>query len=301
MRGRIFITTALFPVLFLVILLSLLPIIYNIYLSTTDMSLFHYRDYQFVGLYNYSILFTSPVSDFARIAVWNVIYALACIILPFTVGVAAAQVLTQIPRPLADAARPILVIPWVVPAFITILIWKGLLNYHFGAVNGLLSLVGAGPVPWLVGPNAARISVLLVSVWLGIPFMTVTASGIIETLPRGIFEAARLDGSGPVSTFLFLTLPLVARRMIPVLVLGASAAFTNFTAIYLLTAGGPTYPGAIGGAGATDILISYIFKLTLTGRRYGLAAAYAVVIFVIIGIVTVFNMRYFGSQKEETF
>jgi ABC-type sugar transport system permease subunit len=188
-----------------------------------------------------------------------------------------------------------------VPAFITILIWKGLLNYHFGAANGLFSLIGAGPVPWLIDPHAARISVLLVSVWLGIPFMTVTASGIIQTLPRGIFEAARLDGSGPASTFFFLTVPLIIRRMVPVLVLGASAAFTNFTAIYLLTAGGPTYPGAIGGAGATDILISYIFKLTLTGRRYGLAAAYAVVIFVIIGIVTVFNMRFFGTRKQETF
>ncbi len=184
---------------------------------------------------------------------------------------------------MSAAARPLIVLPWVVPAFVTILIWKGLFNYHFGAVNGLLGALGIVKIPWLIDPVAARISVLIVSVWLAIPFMTVSASSIIESLPTGIFDAARLDGAGPFRSFFYLTLPLVTRRMIPVLVLGFTASFNNFTAIYLLTSGGPAYPGAIGGAGATDIIISYIFKLTLMSRRYGLAAAYAVVVFAAIG------------------
>jgi len=205
------------------------------------------------------------------------------------------------PRGLSAAARPLILIPWIVPAFVTIIIWKGLFNYHFGAVNGVLGIIGIQKVAWLIDPLPARISVVIVSVWLAIPFMTVTASGIMKTLPAGIFEAARLDGAGPIRSFFSLTLPLVTRRMIPVLALGFTASFNNFTAIYLLTSGGPAHPGAIGGAGATDIIISYIFKLTLMSRRYGLAAAYAVVVFAAVGILTVVVMRRLAKRRMETF
>ncbi len=301
MKNRPFIAAAIVPTLMLVVLLSIVPIVYNVYLSTTDMSLFHYHDYRFVGAQNYVTLFTSPVSDFARLFVWNLVYSLWCVLIPFVTGVAAARLLAASPRGLSAAARPLIVLPWVVPAFVTILIWKGLFNYHFGAVNGLLGLFGVGKVPWLIDPVPARIAVLIVSTWLAIPFMTVTAAGIMKSLPAGIFEAARLDGAGPVASFFRLTLPLVTRRMVPVLVLGFTASFNNFTAIYLLTSGGPAYPGAIGGAGATDIIISYIFKLTLMSRRYGLAAAYAVVVFAAIGIVTVAAMRRLKAGREEAF
>jgi arabinogalactan oligomer/maltooligosaccharide transport system permease protein len=301
MKNRPFIAAAVIPMLMLVVLLSIIPILYNIYLSTTDMSLFHYHDYRFVGAANYINLFTSPVSDFSRLFAWNVVYSLSCILIPFVAGVAAAQMLAKSPRGLAAVTRPLIVLPWVVPAFVTILVWKGLFNYHFGAVNGLLGAVGIEKVPWLIDPVPARISVLIVSVWLAIPFMTVSASGIMRSLPAGIFEAARLDGAGPIRSFFSLTLPLVTRRMIPILVLGFTASFNNFTAIYLLTSGGPAYPGAVGGAGATDIIISYIFKLTLMSRRYGLAAAYAVVVFAAVGIMTIAVMRGLRKRREETF
>ena len=301
MKNRPFIAAAITPTIMLVVLLSIVPIFYNVYLSTTNMSLFHYHDYRFVGTANYVTLFTSPVSDFTRLLIWNVVYSLSCMLIPFVVGVAAARLLSGSPRALAAAARPLIVLPWVVPAFVTILIWKGLFNYHFGAVNGILGLFGIDKVPWLIDPLGARISVVVVSIWLAIPFMTVSASGIMQGLPTGIFEAARLDGAGPIRSFFSLTLPLVARRMIPVLVLGFAASFNNFTAIYLLTSGGPASPGAIGGAGATDIIISYIFKLTLMSRRYGLAAAYAVVVFAAVGTITALAMRRFRARREETF
>ena len=301
MKNRPFIAAAITPTIMLVVLLSIVPIFYNVYLSTTNMSLFHYHDYRFMGAANYVTLFTSPVSDFTRLLIWNVVYSLSCMLIPFVVGVAAARLLSGSPRALAAAARPLIVLPWVVPAFVTILIWKGLFNYHFGAVNGILGLFGIDKVPWLIDPLGARISVVVVSIWLAIPFMTVSASGIMQGLPTGIFEAARLDGAGPIRSFFSLTLPLVARRMIPVLVLGFAASFNNFTAIYLLTSGGPASPGAIGGAGATDIIISYIFKLTLMSRRYGLAAAYAVVVFAAVGTITALAMRRFRARREETF
>ena len=301
MKNRSFIAAAVVPTVMLVMLLSVIPIFYNVYLSTTDMSLFHYHDFRFVGAANYVTLFTSPVSDFTRLLVWNVVYSLSCILIPFVIGVAAARMFFGLPPLLAAAARPLIVLPWVVPAFVTILIWKGLFNYHFGAVNGVLGSLGIAKIPWLIDPLGARISVLIVSVWLAIPFMTISASGIIRSLPMGIFEAARLDGAGPVRSFFSLTLPLVGRRMIPLLVLGFTASVNNFTAIYLLTSGGPAYPGAIGGAGSTDIIISYIFKLTLMSRRYGLAAAYAVVVFAAVGAITIIAMRRFGKKREETF
>jgi arabinogalactan oligomer/maltooligosaccharide transport system permease protein len=301
MTKRPFILVAVLPALMLVVLLSIIPICYNVYLSTTDMSLFHYHDYRFVGAANYINLFTSPVSDFTRLLVWNAVYSFSCILIPFVIGVAAAHLLDRSPRALAATARPLILLPWVVPAFVTILIWKGLFNYHFGAVNGLLGLAGIRKIAWLIDPAPARVSVLIVSIWLAIPFMTVSASGIMKSLPAGIFEAARLDGARPIRSFFSLTLPLVTRRMIPLLVLGFTASFNNFTAIYLLTSGGPAYPGAIGGAGATDIIISYIYKLTLMSRRYGLAAAYAVVVFAAVGTITIAAMRRLRKRREETF
>jgi arabinogalactan oligomer / maltooligosaccharide transport system permease protein len=300
-KSRTIILIATVPVALLVLALTVIPIVYNIYLSTTNMSLFHYHDWSFIGLDNYLTIFTSPVSDFGRVLLWNFVYSLSAILIPFLIGIAASLMLKDLPRPLFFAARPILMIPWAVPAFITILIFKGLFNYHFGAINNLLDHAGFGAFPWLDEPSAARLTVLLVSIWLAFPFMTLAASGALESLPKGIFEAARLDGAGPIGSFFHVTFPLVARRMIPVLVLGFSAAFNNFTVIYLLTGGGPTYPESIGGAGATDIVISAVFKMTLTSRRWGLAAAYAVVIFIFIGALTLANMKALKTGRKEAF
>ncbi|MBN1883222.1 MAG: sugar ABC transporter permease [Deltaproteobacteria bacterium] len=289
------------PVLLLVLLLSVIPMVYNIYISATNMSLYHYFDYEFVGLENYRLIFTSPVSDFGTVSTWNVIYALLSIGLPFIIGVTAAGSLKRIPRAAALFTLPILILPWVIPAFITVLIWKGLFNYHFGLINLALSALKLPEVPWLLSPQPARIAVVLVSTWLGIPFMTLMAYGILHTIPNGIYEAARIDGAAPFRTFASITLPLVFRRMLPVLVLGFSAAFNNFTVIYLLTAGGPMNPENIGGAGATDIIISHIFGLTLMSRRYGLAAAYAVIVFVVVALVTAGSLALLRKNKGEAF
>ncbi len=296
-----FLILTLAPIALFLIILSVLPILYNFYISTTNMSLYHYNDYDFVGLSNYVTLFTSPVSDFFRVGLWNIAYSLVTIIIPFIIGVLAAVALTKTPKYISTPAWSLIILPWVVPAFITILIWKGLFNYNFGAINLLAEQFGLWKVSWLIDPQLAKLSVIVVSIWLAIPFMTTIASGIIKTIPKDVLEAARLDGAGSFTAFRSFTLPLVTRRMIPVLVLGFSAAFNNFTAIYLLTSGGPTHPGSIGGAGATDIIISYIFKLTLQSRRYGLAAAYATVVFVAIGLFTLYNIRWLKKGKEETF
>ncbi|MBN1572317.1 MAG: sugar ABC transporter permease [Deltaproteobacteria bacterium] len=297
----LFIFSTLAPIAFFLLVLSVSPILYNVYISTTNMSLYHYDSYDFVGLFNYITIFTSPVSDFFRVGLWNVVYSVVSIAVPFIIGVLAASALTRTPRFISATALPLMILPWVVPAFITILIWKGLFNYNFGAINLILERLGLSKTPWLMDPNLARLSVIAVSVWLGIPFMTTMATGIIRTIPNGVMEAARIDGAGPIAIFTSFTFPLVTRRMIPVLVMGFSASFNNFTAIYLLTAGGPTSPGSIGGAGSTDIIISYIFKLTLQSRRYGLAAAYAVIVFVAIGIITLYNLGWIRRGREEVF
>jgi arabinogalactan oligomer/maltooligosaccharide transport system permease protein len=274
---------------------------YNIYISTTNMSLYHYSDYEFVGLENYRLIFTSPVSDFRAVSAWNAIYALFSIGLPFVIGVTAAESLKRLPRPAVVTSLPVLILPWVIPAFITVLIWKGLFNYHFGLINLGLDALGLPEVPWLLSKHPARTAVVLVSVWLGVPFMTLMAYGILHTIPGGVYEAAKIDGAGPPRTFVSITLPLVFRRMLPVLILGFSAAFNNFTVIYLLTAGGPMNPENIGGAGATDIIISHIFSLTLMSRRYGLAAAYAVIVFLVVALVAIGSLALLRKRRQEAF
>jgi len=289
------------PVLVLVLALSVIPMVYNIYISATNMSLYHYFDYEFVGLENYRLIFTSPVSDFGTVSAWNVMYALFSIGLPFIIGVTAAGSLKKLPRTAVAFTLPILILPWVVPAFITVLVWKGLFNYHFGLINLALTSLKLPAVPWLLSRGSARVAVVLVSVWLGVPFMTLLAYGILHTIPEGVYEAASIDGAAPSRMFVSVTLPLVFRRMLPVLVLGFSAAFNNFTVIYLLTAGGPMNTENIGGAGATDIIISHIFSLTLMSRRYGLAAAYAVIVFLVVALVAAGGLFLLRKNRGEAF
>lgn len=157
-----------------------------------------------------------------------------------------------------------------------------------GAINSLLNL----NVQWLHDPWMAKVSVLLVNLWLGFPYFYLIAAGSLQAIPKELAESAGIDGANPRQIFRLITLPLLLRMLTPLLIASFAFNFNNFNIIYLLTGGGPAFQfGSV--AGATDILISYTYKLAFdtTIQNYGLASAISVVIFIIVAGMSMYGIR----------
>jgi len=235
----------------------------------------------YVGTKNFSSIIHDPTvrQPFLRVFVWTFVFAGATVFFSFAIGLFLAITLDKRGMRFQKLYRSILIIPWAVPGFLSLLVWAGLLNDQFGVVNRIFHI----NVPWLFDANWARVSCILVSTWLTVPFFFVVSMGALQSIPEELTEAARVDGGGPFQIFRRVTLPLLLVAVGPLLITSFAFNFNNFNNIYLLTRGGPTFTGS-GVAGATDILISYTYKLAIAsglGNDYGLAAAITIIIFLI--------------------
>ena len=180
--------------------------------------------------------------------------------------------------------RSVLVIPYAIPGLLSILVWSGLLNDRFGVVNPAFHL----SVPWLFDPNWAKVSVILVSIWLTFPYVFLVSMGALQSVPAELYEAARVDGGGGWQVFRKVTLPLLLIAVAPLMIASFAFNFNNFNNIYLLTGGGPAMNES-SVAGSTDILISYTYKLAIAtgkGQDFGLAAAITIIIFLIVATIS---------------
>jgi arabinogalactan oligomer/maltooligosaccharide transport system permease protein len=204
--------------------------------------------------------------------------------LSFSLGLLLAITLDKAGMPLQGFYRAVLVIPYAIPGFLSLLVWRGLLNDDFGVVNKLLHV----HVAWLFGPNWAKVAVLLVSTWLTFPYFFLVSLGALQSIPQELTEAARVDGGGPWQVFRKVTLPLLLVVVAPLMIASFAFNFNNFGNIYLLTQGGPDLNDS-SVAGATDILISYTYKLAFAagkGNDYGLASGVAIIIFFLVGTIS---------------
>ena len=253
-----------------------------------------------VGFENFSEIFGSDflTGPLLRVLVWNFAYAFLAVLLPFSLGTFLA--LTFNVRQLTGRRfyRSAMIIPYMVPAFVVPLIWAGLLNPEYGFVNEVL-LRGA-VLQWFGDPWLARVGVLLVSLWMAYPFMFLITTGALQSIPDELIEAATIDGAGPWRMFRLIKLPLLLVTVAPLLVASFAYSFNNFSLIFLLTRGGPR--SVESNIGATDILITLVYKTAFDSptRDFGLASAYAILIFVVVGIVSVIGLRR-TSRLEQYF
>ncbi len=239
-----------------------------------------------IGLKNFKEIFTNPLirDPFLSTFAWTFSYALLSVLFTFFAGLFIAIALNHDGLRFQRVQRSILILPYAIPAFLSLLVWRGLLNDDFGVVNSILPF----DVPWLFDPFWARVSCLLVNFWLGIPYMFLICTGALQAIPGEMTEAARVDGASGLQVFRKITLPLLLVAVAPLLIASFAFNFNNFNAIYFLTEGGP-YSAEQSVAGSTDILVSYTYKVAFqTGRGgdYGLAAALSIVIFLIIGTIS---------------
>lgn len=286
------------PALLLMGLLSFVPNLYSVYLAFTNFSLYHYSDFEFVGLKNFAkILASSELGTFLRVAWWTVQWAFLSVVLSALVGLCLAIPLNKEGLWGAKFYRTLFIVPWAIPAFISVLMWQGLFNTSNGAINGIIVGLGLEAIPWLDSPGWARFSVLLVNVWLGYPFMMTICLSALQGIPKSVYEAADIDGASSWLQFKAVTVPLLKASLLPVLISNFAFNFNQFTAIYLLTKGGPAVSGS--EAGATDILITYSYKLAFDLYQYGIACAYAIIIFIVVAGVSGVNIKLTGAFDED--
>ena len=231
-----------------------------------------------------------------KVFIWTVVFASLTVLSTFAFGLLLALALNRKMRG-RRIYRSILILPYAMPSIMSILIWAGMFNTEFGAINNLLNT----DIAWFSSANFARAAVLLVNLWLGFPYFYLICSGSLQAIPSELQEAAAIDGANPRQVFRSITLPLLLQILSPLLIASFAFNFNNFNLIYLLTGGGPrnTLDGEI--AGATDILISYTYQIAF-GRNildFGLASAISVLIFLIVASISFYGLR--KSKVMETF
>ena len=246
--------------------------------------------WSFVGLDNFVHILSGggrPLSDplnfWFTLAVTG-FWTAANVVLHVTVGLALALVLQKHWLRGRGVYRMLFILPWAIPNYITALMWNGMFQSEYGAINGLLGALGLDQVSWFSSWATAFTANVCTNAWLGFPFMMVVALGALESIPRDLYEAADTDGATPWQRFVHVTLPHLRPAMVPAMVLGAIWTFNMFNVIYLVSDGQP--------GGSTDILVTEAYRWAFErGERYGLAAAYATVIFVLLASVTMIMTR----------
>jgi arabinogalactan oligomer / maltooligosaccharide transport system permease protein len=250
----------------------------------------------YIGWDNVSRVFTDPLfrDPFVRVFVWTLLFAVITVVGSFALGLFLAITLDKKFRG-QRFYRSILVVPYAIPSFLTILVWGGLLNDDFGVVNRVLHI----DVPWLFDGTWAKVSIILVSLWLTFPYFFLVSLGALQSIPGELVEAAKVDGGGPWQVFRRITLPLLLVAVAPLMIASFAFNFNNFNNVYFLTQGGPAAEDG-DVAGATDILISYTYKIAFeTGRGQDYALACTVSIFIFFIVATISAAAFWRSRSLE--
>ena len=261
------------PALFALAMLTFYPVLYGIWLAFTDADATRLGDEAFIGLANFIEVFTA--SGFVRVTLFTLIWTVVNVVAHIGLGLFLATVLQYANIRGKTAYRTVLLLPWAIPSYISVLVWKGMFQ-----PEGLVNEVLGTNFHFLAEPTGAQIVVIFVNIWLGVPFMMMSLSGALQALPREMYEAAKLDGVGSWDSFRHLTLPNLKSALVPLSLLGFIWTFNMFNVIYLLTAGGPDL--YFGEPGQTDILITYVYDVAFLDGAYGVAAAWSVVIFMML-------------------
>ncbi|MDE4084459.1 ABC transporter permease subunit [Planococcus maritimus] len=290
------------PSLFILIFAVIFPILFSFALAFTNYDLYHSPPANladWVGFDTFAKIFTVDIwrSTFFSVLGWTVIWTLVASTLQVALGIFMAVLVNQKDLRFKKFYRTVLVLPWAVPGFVTILIFAGLFNDSFGAINNdILAMVGIDAIPWLTDENWSKVALILMQGWLGFPFIFLVTTGVLQSIPDDLYEAARIDGASIFAQFRNITMPMILIATAPVIITQFTFNFNNFNIIYLFNGGGPAVPGST--AGGTDILVSWIYKLTLQSSQYSLAAALTILLSVFVIAIALWQFRRTDAFKE---
>jgi len=298
--------TMLIPPAIGVVAFTVIPIVFMVLLAFTNFDRAHQPPgnlFTWVGFENFKNVFDlSGVmgNTFMRVLGWTLIWAVFATFLNYVFGMVVALMINKSGIRLKSLWRTCFVISIAVPAFVTLLFMRQLLG-DLGPINTILNSLHIPAVQFLRQPLAARITVIVVNLWIGIPYTMLITSGILMNIPADLYEAARIDGAGPMRQFRSITLPYMLIITAPYLITQFIGNINNFNAIFFLTAGGPSATDYYN-AGKTDLLVTWLYKLTVTFGDFNLASVIGILTFLVSALIALITFNLTASaKKEETF
>lgn len=298
----------LLPAAILLMFLSVMPIVFSALTAftnytKTNMPPAHLVDW--VGLDNFVNLINIPIwtKTFFGVFGWTLIWAVFSTATCFFFGLIQAAIVNSKCIKFKKLWRGIYILPWAIPSMISLLVFRTMFNGQFGPVSQFLLDIGitSTRVSWFSdpsNPNLARITLLVINLWLGFPYFMALMTGIMTGISDDLYEAAKIDGATPLDEFRRITLPIVLNAASPLLIMSFASNFNNFNVIYFLTDGGPTNV-KYQFAGSTDILITWVYKLTLDNQLYNMASVMSILIFIVIGSISLWNLTRTKGFKED--
>lgn len=259
----------------------LYPFFYNIVISFSNMSMTNIHSWRIIGIGQYIKVLSEAIfySTLWKTLVWTIVNVFFHVV----GGVFLALLLNR-KLPGKPLFRVLLILPWAVPQYIVALTWRGMFMQDSGAINLLLSSIGIDSINWLSDPTLAFIACIITNIWLGIPFMMMIALGGLQSIPHELYEAARIDGAGRWEQLKRITIPMLKPVMVPAITLGIVWTFNNLNVMWLITNGGEP-------ADSTHILVTYVYRAAFNLYRYGYAAAFSMIIFIILAIFSITFMN----------
>jgi arabinogalactan oligomer / maltooligosaccharide transport system permease protein len=284
--------------------LTVLPLLFGILIAFTNYSgpnhLPPKRLVEWVGFDTFIQLFQLKTwsATFYGVFTWTVVWAVLATITTFFLGLIFAVLISHKGIKFKKLWRSIFILPWAIPQFVSILIFRNIFNGQFGPLNQYLEAIGLSAVHWLSDPFTAKVTLVVVNMWFGFPFWMILMSGVMTSIDKELYEASDVDGATGWSKFWKITFPIVMFATAPLLIMSFASNFNNFNIIYLFTQGNPVNTG-YSYAGSTDILISWIYKLTLEQNQFAMASVVSILIFFVIATLSIYNFRKTRAFKEE--
>ena len=293
------------PPFAMIAIFTMIPLVYMMLMAFTNYSAVndHLILFDWVGLTNFKSLFDSGSAigkQFGSALLWTLIWAFFATFLNFFLGTFMAIIINRKTTKFPSLWRGILSLTIAVPQFVSLMIIRNMFKDN-GAVNILfqnLGILGQGEVyPWMTDATWARILLIVINLWVGIPYTVMQVTGILQNIPEDQYEAARIDGATVVQQFRYVTLPYMIFVLTPYIITQFTGNINNFNIIYLLTGGGPTYVG--DSAGQTDLLVTWLYKLSIDKQQYNMGAVIGIFTFVVLAVVALVTYRNSGSYKDE--
>nr|WP_239451196.1 sugar ABC transporter permease [Mammaliicoccus sciuri] len=291
------------PGIFLLIFVVVFPLLFMCFLAFTNYNLYNAPPrhlLEWVGFDNFKSLVTVPIwkTTFFNVLTWTIVWTLVATTLQIALALLLAIIVNHPLIRFKKLIRTVLILPWAVPLFVTILIFAAIFNDDFGSINNdiLQPLFGIAPA-WLNDPFWAKVALILIQVWLGFPFVFALFTGVLQSISSDWYEAADMDGASSWQKFRNITFPHILFATAPLLIMQYAGNFNNFNLIYLFNKGGPPVSGQ--NAGSTDILISWVYRLTFDMQNYNMAATISLIIGVFIAIIAFLQFRKTSTFKDE--